>query len=201
MINHIFMLAIYHFFISSEERKWRKWADEVLVHTLSPNVYRTIDESYRTFNWFSTVSEFTEKKYIYIQKRNDVNKIKNCFIQVGKWEEYFPLWERMLIVNVGATAMWLIGKRLKKRHRLKDDVRQSLYDEANCWLRAIHSRGTEFMGGSKPDLSDLAVYGILKSIEGCDAFQDLLTHTKIGTWYNVMKEQVDTHSGSVNLSR
>ncbi|EFN73810.1 Prostaglandin E synthase 2 [Camponotus floridanus] len=158
----------------TEERNWRKWADEILVHTLSPNVYRTIDESYRTFNWFS---------------------------EVGKWEEYFPLWERMLIVNVGATAMWLIGKRLKKRHRLKDDVRQSLYDEVNYWLRAIRSRGTEFMGGSKPDLSDLAVYGILKSIEGCDAFQDLLTHTKIGIWYNGMKEQVDTHSGSVNLSR
>ncbi|KAL6429028.1 hypothetical protein ACFW04_008078 [Cataglyphis niger] len=157
-----------------EERNWRKWADEVFVHTLSPNVYRTIDESYRTFNWFS---------------------------EVGKWEEYFPLWERMLIVNVGAMAMWLIGKRLKKRHRLKDDVRQSLYDEANYWLRAIRARGTPFMGGSKPDLSDLAVYGILKSIEGCDAFQDLLAHTKIGVWYNAMKEQVDTHSGSMNLSR
>ena len=23
-----------------EERRWRKWTDEVLVHTLSPNVYR-----------------------------------------------------------------------------------------------------------------------------------------------------------------
>lgn len=106
-----------------------------------------------------------------------------------------------MIVNVGATAMWLIGKRLKKRHRLKDDVRQSLYDEANYWLRSIRARGKTFMGGNKPDLSDLAVYGILKSIEGCDAFQDLLTHTKIGIWYNAMKEQVDTHSGQVHLKR
>lgn len=158
----------------TEERKWRKWADEVFVHTLSPNVYRTFDESYKTFNWFS---------------------------EIGQWEEYFPAWERLLMVNVGATAMWLIGKRLKKRHRLKDDVRQSLYDEANYWLRGIKTRGTMFMGGSKPDLSDLAVYGILKSIEGCDAFQDLLTHTSIGIWYNAVKEQVDTHSGSTDLSR
>lgn len=106
-----------------------------------------------------------------------------------------------MIVNVGATAMWLIAKRLKKRHRLKDDVRQTLYDETNYWLRAINSRGTTFMGGSKPDLSDLAVYGILKSIEGCDAFQDLLAKTKIGNWYNAMKEQVDSHFGSAKLSR
>jgi microsomal prostaglandin-E synthase 2 len=98
-------------------------------------------------------------------------------------------------------AMWLIGKKLKKKHRLKDDVRQSLYDETNNWLRAIRVRGTTFMGGNKPDLSDLAMYGILKSIEGCDAFQDLLNHTKIGVWYNAMKEQVDTHSGSMDLSR
>lgn len=97
--------------------------------------------------------------------------------------------------------MWLIGKRLKKRHRLKDDVRQSLYDEANYWLRAIRVRGTTFMGGNKPNLSDLAVYGILKSIEGCDAFQDLLNNTKIGNWYTAMKEHVETHSGSINLSR
>lgn len=52
------MLLLYiFFFISSEERKWRKWADEVFVHVLSPNVYRTLDESYRTFKWFSEVSE------------------------------------------------------------------------------------------------------------------------------------------------
>ncbi|XP_014477535.1 PREDICTED: prostaglandin E synthase 2 [Dinoponera quadriceps] len=156
----------------TEERKWRKWADEVFVHVLSPNVYRTIDESYKTFRWFS---------------------------DVGNWEEYFPLWERILVVNVGATAMWLIGKKLKKKHRLKNDVRQSLYDEANFWLRNIRARGTTFMGGNKPDLSDLAVYGVLKSIEGCDAFQDLRANTKIGDWYDAVKEQVDTHAGSMKL--
>lgn len=156
-----------------EERKWRQWADEVLVHTLSPNVYRTLDESYETFTWFS---------------------------EVGHWKEYFPVWERALIVNVGAFAMWLIGKRLKKRHNLKDDVRQSLYDEINNWLRQVNVNGTPFKGGHEPDLSDLAVYGILKSIEGCSAFKDLLKHTKLSTWYSAMKEKVDTSAGSVLLS-
>ncbi|KAK2588313.1 hypothetical protein KPH14_004330 [Odynerus spinipes] len=156
-----------------EERKWRQWADEVLVHTLSPNVYRTLSEAYETFNWFS---------------------------EVGQWKEYFPVWEQTLIVNVGACAMWLIAKRLKKRHNLKDDVRQSLYDEVNNWLREVHANGTPFRGGHNPDLSDLAVYGILKSIEGCSAFKDLLEHTNVGTWYNAMKEKVDTYAGSVLLN-
>lgn len=56
----------------SEERNWRKWADEVFVHTLSPNIYRTIDESYKTFNWFSEVSEFVKsEKY----GNNNINGI------------------------------------------------------------------------------------------------------------------------------
>ncbi|XP_076686767.1 prostaglandin E synthase Su(P) [Andrena cerasifolii] len=157
----------------TEERKWRKWADEVLVHTLSPNVYRTLDEAYKTFNWFS---------------------------EVGKWEEYFPTWERFIMINVGAVAMWLISKRLKKRHNLKGDVRLSLYDEVNKWLNAIKKRGGTFMGGEKPNLSDLAVYGILKSIEGCNAFEDVLSNTKLQKWYGAMANEVDTHSGSKYLA-
>ncbi|KAJ8666892.1 hypothetical protein QAD02_008554 [Eretmocerus hayati] len=153
-----------------EERKWRQWADEVFVHTLSPNVYRTLSEAFQTFNWFS---------------------------KVGHWEEYFPLWERAIMINVGALAMWLISKRLKKRHNLKDDVRESFYDEINVWLNEIKVRGGTFMGGSNPDLSDLAVYGVLKSIEGCEAFQDALKHTKLGLWYNAMREKVESHAGSV----
>lgn len=151
-----------------EERKWRKWADDTLVHTLSPNVYRTLDEAYNTFNWFS---------------------------KVGHWEEYFPAWERSIMINVGALAMWLISKRLKKRHNLKEDVRQSFYDDVNKWLRAIKQRGGKFMGGDQPNLADLAVYGILKSIEGCTAFQDALDNTKLNTWFGAMTKEVEAHSG------
>ncbi|XP_076661418.1 prostaglandin E synthase Su(P) [Halictus rubicundus] len=156
-----------------EERKWRKWADDILVHTLSPNVYRTLDEAYNTFNWFS---------------------------KVGHWEEYFPAWERFIMINVGALAMWLISKRLKKRHSLKEDVRQSFYDDVNKWLRAIKERGGKFMGGDQPNLADLAVYGVLKSIEGCKAFQDALDNTNLNTWFSAMTKEVEAHSGSKNLA-
>ncbi|KAL7290016.1 hypothetical protein TKK_0015746 [Trichogramma kaykai] len=156
-----------------EERKWRKWADDVFVHMLSPNVYRTLGEAYQTFNWFS---------------------------EVGHWNEYFPAWERAIMINVGAIAMWLISKQLKKRHHLKDNVRQSFYDEINVWMREVKSSGGPFKGGSNPDLSDLAVYGVLKSIEGCEAFKDALEHTNFGQWFYAVKEKVDSHAGSVYLS-
>jgi microsomal prostaglandin-E synthase 2 len=59
----------------------------------------------------------------------------------------------------------------------------------------MKKQGTNFMGGDTPDLSDLAVYGVLSSIEGCNTFQDLLQHTTIGTWYYSMKENVESHAG------
>ena len=68
--------------------------------------------------------------------------------------------------------MYILGNFvLKKRHNLKDDVRESLYDECNRWTKAVDKKGGEFMGGSKPNLSDLAVFGVLNAIEGCEAFQ------------------------------
>lgn len=83
------MIQFHLNFISfREEREWRQWADKVLVHTLSPNVYRSPGESLETFKWFE---------------------------QAGGWKQTFPSWECALMVYVGAAAMWLIAKRLKSR--------------------------------------------------------------------------------------
>ncbi|XP_044269831.1 prostaglandin E synthase 2 [Tribolium madens] len=153
----------------NEERQWRKWVDEVFVHVLSPNVYRTREEAFEAFNWFS---------------------------EVGEWEKNFPSWERNLIIVVGASAMYLIGKRLKKKYSLKNDVRESFYDNCNFWMKSIHAKGTKFMGGERPNLADLAVYGVLCSIEGCQAFKDILKHTKIADWYYPMKDAVNSHEGA-----
>jgi microsomal prostaglandin-E synthase 2 len=43
----------------------------------------------------------------------------------------------------GAAAMYVIGKRLKKRHNIVDE-RQALYDAAEEWVQALDGR--QFMG-------------------------------------------------------
>lgn len=58
----------------------------------------------------------------------------------------------------------------------------------------------QFFGGSSPNLADLAIYGVLSSIEGCQAFQELLENTKIGTWYFEMKNAVQNHYGAKALN-
>ena len=171
----------------------------------SPNVYRTPTESLQAFQWFN---------------------------EIGEWEKHFSAWERFVVVYIGSAAMWIIGKRLKKRHGLKPgniltaighpsqklvalflhcaffmqivnifsncihtDVRQSLYDETNVWLKAIKARGGKYLGGQNPNLADLAVFGALSAIEGCEAFSDLCANTKIKTWYDLVKQSVKSSEG------
>ncbi|CAK1588199.1 unnamed protein product [Parnassius mnemosyne] len=152
----------------NEEREWRQWADRVLVHTLSPNVYRTAGEALETFKWFE---------------------------EVGGWRQSFPSWECILMVYGGAAAMWMIAKRLKARHNIKDDVRQSLYDAACTWMDAVKKKGTRFLGGEQPNLADVTVYGVLSSIEGCQAFKDLRKNTDIGLWYDEMRKNMESKRG------
>ncbi|XP_053687487.1 prostaglandin E synthase 2 [Sabethes cyaneus] len=153
-----------------EERKWRSWADDHLVHLISPNVYRSKDEALETFEWFS---------------------------DVGEWDVHFPRWERNMMVYVGAFAMWAISKRLKQRHQLTDDVRSHIYDACDKWIEAIEKKKTPFLGGKKPNLADLAVFGVLNSMEGCQAFKDCLDNTKIGGWFYAVRKEIMVNRGHI----
>lgn len=148
--------------------------DSHLVHMISPNVYRTSSEALETFEWFS---------------------------KAGEWDENFPRWERNLMVYVGATAMWAIGKRLKKRHGLTDDVRSHLYDACNRWTNEIEKKKTKFLGGNEPNLADLNVFGVLNSMEGCQAFKDCLQNTKIGEFQQLFVEINQVFIRSVFFTR
>lgn len=82
------------------------------------------------------------------------------------------------MVYSGATIMYLISKRLKKRYNLSDDVRKHIYDACNQWISELN--GSSFHGGQTPNLADLAVFGALNSFEGCKAFEDIKNNTQIG---------------------
>lgn len=49
-----------------------------------------------------------------------------------------------------------------------------------------------FHGGAAPDLADLAVFGVVRSVTGTDTFNDLMHHTRIGGWYEAMFTAVGT---------
>nr|XP_020648971.1 prostaglandin E synthase 2 [Pogona vitticeps] len=104
-------------------------------------------------------------------------------------EGKFGTIEGLFAKYFGAVAMFFIGKRLKKKHQLHDDVREDLYKAANDWVKVVGS-DRAFMGGNQPNLADLAVYGVLRVMEGLEAFDDMMTHTKIQPWYHRMEAAI-----------
>ncbi|XP_075691237.1 prostaglandin E synthase 2 [Rhinoderma darwinii] len=145
-----------------EEMKWRRWADDWLVHLISPNVYRTPGEALASFD--------------YIVREGNFGAVEGVFAKY-----------------VGASAMFFIGKRLKSRHNLQDDVRQDLYKAANTWMAAV-GKHRKFLGGSQPNLADLAVYGVLRVMEGLQSFDDMMVNTKIEPWYRRMSKAIQEQS-------
>lgn len=112
------MLLLYR-----EEREWREWVDDKLVHTIPPNIYRTPTESLQSFDYISRVGNFGGL-------------------------------ERVAAKYCGAISMYVISKMLKKRYKLKKDVRQSLYDFCDEWTNGI-GPDRKYMGGPEPNLADL----------------------------------------------
>eukprot|EP00850_Spirogloea_muscicola_P003114 SM000012S25376 [mRNA] locus=s12:739095:740854:- [translate_table: standard] len=99
----------------------------------------------------------------------------------------FTAWERAAAKYSGAAAMYFIGKRLKKKHGIGDE-RADLYAAANEWVAVLDGR--PFMGGAKPNLADLAVFGVLRPVRGLRTGADLVEHSRIGEWYDRMAAEV-----------
>nr|XP_027115055.1 prostaglandin E synthase 2-like isoform X2 [Coffea arabica] len=102
-----------------EEKKWREWVDNHLVHMLSPNIYRNTSEALESFEYITS---------------------------------------------------------------------HALYEAAETWVDALNGR--DFLGGAKPNLADLAVFGVLRPIRYLRSGKDMVEHTRIGDWYSRMETAV-----------
>ncbi|XP_010273922.1 PREDICTED: prostaglandin E synthase 2-like isoform X1 [Nelumbo nucifera] len=143
-----------------EERKWRRWVDNHLVHILSPNIYRTTSEALESFDYITSNGNFS-------------------------------FTERLSVKYAGAAAMYFVSKNLKKKYNITDE-RAALYEAAETWVDALDGR--DFLGGSKPNLADLAVFGVLRPIRYLKSGRDMVENTRIGDWYARMEEAVGESS-------
>ncbi|KAJ6999155.1 prostaglandin E synthase 2 [Populus alba x Populus x berolinensis] len=141
---------------SDEERQWRGWVDNHLVHVLSPNIYRSVSEALESFDYITTHGNFS-------------------------------FTERLVAKYAGATAMYFVSKKLKKRHNITDE-RAALYGAAETWVDAL--KGRQYLGGLKPNLADLAVFGVLRPIRYLKSGKDMVEHTRIGEWYSRVENAV-----------
>ena len=121
----------------AEVQKWRDWVNAWVVHLLPPNIYLTPQESLQAFDYISRMSNFS-------------------------WVE------RVSAKYAGALAMYFVAKRAHDKYGVsKDDPRGDLYRATKKWGEEALSNGSRpFHGGSEPDLADLSMYGVMRSIVG-----------------------------------
>lgn len=103
----------------------------------------------------------------------------------------FSFAERLSVKYAGAAAMYFVSKKLKKKHNITDE-RAALYEAAETWVEALNGRN--FLGGSKPNIADLAVFGVLRPIRYLRAGRDMVENTRIGEWYTRMEQAVGESS-------
>ncbi|KAH0456993.1 hypothetical protein IEQ34_014900 [Dendrobium chrysotoxum] len=103
----------------------------------------------------------------------------------------FSFHERLTAKYAGAAVMYLVSKKLKKKYNITDE-RAALYEAAETWSKAIDGR--EFLGGSRPNLADLSVFGVLRPIRYLKAGRDMVENTSIGEWYQRMEAAVGESS-------
>lgn len=128
----------------------------------------------------------------------------------------FSFTEKLVAKYAGAAAMYFVSKKLKKRHNITDE-RASLYEAAEIWVDALNGRHylglfncnlcfsmvditcdahaltstlSHLTGGSRPNLADLAVFGVLRPIRHLKSGRDMVEHTRIGDWYTRMESSV-----------
>ena len=94
---------------SEDEDRWRRWVDDRLVRLLTVNIYRTAGESWQTF------------KYITDSSCN------------------FGFLEAEAARVVGASMMYGISGRLRKKYDINGDVREELYKAADSWADAVNT--------------------------------------------------------------
>lgn len=107
----------------------------------------------------------------------------------------FSWWDRATIRYTGAAAMYMIGKRLKKKYNI-DDERSAMHEAIEQWMAAIRNGGSNFLDGrNEPGVVDLSVYGVLKAIQTFDTFADLRAQNEeFSRWFDQMQNIVGDSS-------
>ena len=105
-------------------------------------------------------------------------------------------WQRFFFRYPGAVALSFAQKKMKKRAGLKPDAneRHALMDEISLWEDAV--AGGPFNGGSRPLLSDMLVYGYLRTVISYPLGQELLSRPRLAHWFvSLTRAQVPQRRG------
>eukprot|EP00752_Nemacystus_decipiens_P001555 g1522.t1 len=99
--------------------------------------------------------------------------------------ETFSMMDKVSNQLIGSTAMWAAQGKIKKKYNI-DDEREALFSAIKDWTDALQKVEGPFVGGDRPNLGDLCVFGCIRAIEGLDTHKDVLAREGVGAWYKNM---------------
>lgn len=95
-------------------------------------------------------------------------------------EGKFGWWQQRAIKYSGAFVMTMVAKKSAKAQGITKPQKH-LEQCLDQWAQALGDR--EYLGGSHPNGADLAIFGILSSVEEMPAFQLIQNHPEVFDWY------------------
>ncbi|KAA8492650.1 Prostaglandin E synthase 2 [Porphyridium purpureum] len=150
--------------------------------------YTMTEEEERWFSWVDSRLTKILPPNIYRTVRESIQTFE-YLVPISN----FTWWQKESAKYFGSFVMYAVSKKLKKKHNIGDE-RETLYAEVNAFVDALEGR--DFLGGDKPNLADLAIFGVLRSVESMDTFNDMMAHSNIKPWYERMQQQVGDSMGA-----
>eukprot|EP00960_Hanusia_phi_P026012 746011-Hanusia_phi.AAC.4 len=147
----------------AEEDQWCEWAEKVLHPNVEINLFRSPADAKQSMDS--------------IIARMGLGGMSSTLLR-----------------NVGSLYLYMTAKLTKREiiQKAKGEESVSLNDKSALrialnsfleqWMSAVGNR--EMMGGAEPNLADLAVFGVLRSVEGSETFKEVLEQTRVSSWYH-----------------
>ncbi|KAG8343602.1 putative Glutaredoxin [Trypanosoma vivax] len=147
--------------------RWREWARGPMLRLMTVEFNSSLLKSWRAY------------RYI-----DDIDTI--------------PLRNKLFLKMVGAPVMYLVARyvtrpRLEKSNYLRpgESARDKLHMEIDNFVKeGLNEGAKKFHGGTKPDLADLDIHGILQAVRGHCVYNGIIASTHIKPWLDRMDQEV-----------
>jgi microsomal prostaglandin-E synthase 2 len=144
-------------FSNAEAKHWETWSTERLAILMYPNMTRSYKDCRELLSYYSSVKG------------------------VG-------IVDAFLVQNVGALGMTLAHGKIKKKYGLTDE-RAALWTALDEFITKLDKdhKNEKFLGGSSPNIGDIAIYGVLTSAQGLNLYSEMVSRNeRLGTWMGEM---------------
>eukprot|EP00557_Chaetoceros_sp_GSL56_P008828 CAMPEP_0176499490 /NCGR_PEP_ID=MMETSP0200_2-20121128/12955_1 /TAXON_ID=947934 /ORGANISM="Chaetoceros sp., Strain GSL56" /LENGTH=294 /DNA_ID=CAMNT_0017897913 /DNA_START=95 /DNA_END=979 /DNA_ORIENTATION=+ len=138
------VLSLDAFQDSPSARRWETFAREDLAPILYPNICSSLGDSYQAFGYVDNVDNFTSTQKFFIR-------------------------------GIGSLAMYFAASKIKSKRKIVDE-REALRNALTQWEEEGLKKGenTFGSGSDSPDMGDLCMYGVLKSVSGLKVHDEVI---------------------------